>query len=664
MLPLRPLARAVTVTVAVSAAAAPAMAQCPDGGAPPCRQGSAAARPVAIDRNRVAVLPFRVTTADSLLGEGFAELLAQEFTGEGGPRAVEMSTLLRTWRRTGGSLRNALPQDTAMLVARSLGAGILAQGTIVGLGGRLSISASLVNSSTAQPLGAPARVAGPADSVESLLRQVAASLLGTGASERVLKSARLSKSPAALRAYFEGLALMRRGRMAPAARAFEASIAADSLFASALYQRWLIGQAYAGGGIVATVPPERVRTRLDLLTPRERTVFEAYVPPVGVVRPRMQVYTDRRRAAERLGDSPDAWFMVGDYVYHDGHAVVGPDSLIPLARQFFSLAVGLDTQPVFLFHLTEIAVNTRDTALMRGLLGAYGNVEGEDQWGNRWILASGLGDEPMLASLRRAAPRNWSNVSLGPLSAVMDSRVPVSKLEEAANVLATTGRQQELLGSVMWAAEVSRGRLPAAAPHAPLMGTTFGSTAVISGDGLDSVTLAKFGPGTLPDSNSEARRQCLRARLALERGEPVALDSSSIRLIPRCRIALQAMDAFRRGTLSDSAITRLDTLVTNVRMTSFLGFEHRLLARIYEARGDTARAVRAIRLYPHDYGGAWSAPTYREAGRYFLIARDTARAVAAYERYLELRAEAQPPLIAERDSVRAIVTTLTRRFTP
>src|SRR6185503_21121530 len=145
-----------TVVVPVRAAAVIALlacsrvdAQCPDGSlGSTCRATVAktAARPIPIDANRVAVLPFRVTTADTLLGEGFAELLAQEFTGEGGPRSVDMSTTLSAWRHAGGGLRSPMPLDSAMLLSRRLGAGILLQGNIVGLAGRLSITASMVNS--------------------------------------------------------------------------------------------------------------------------------------------------------------------------------------------------------------------------------------------------------------------------------------------------------------------------------------------------------------------------------------------------------------------------------------------------------------------------------------------------------------------------------------
>jgi hypothetical protein len=100
--------------------------------------------------------------------------------------------------------------------------------------------------------------------------------------------------------------------------------------------------------------------------------------------------------------------------------------------------------------------------------------------------------------------------------------------------------------------------------------------------------------------------------------------------------------------------------VTFTTYASFSVYEHRLLSRIYESRGDTARALRAIRLYPRDFAGVWLAPTLREEGRMFLIARDTARAIRSYNHFLELRAEAEPPYVAERDSIKTLVSRLTR----
>ena len=87
--------RVVPSLVLLASVARFAAAQCPNGSPPPCAP-LAVATP---DPDRIAVFPFHVTTTDSLLGEGVAELIAGELTGEGGPRAVHMGTALRTWRR-------------------------------------------------------------------------------------------------------------------------------------------------------------------------------------------------------------------------------------------------------------------------------------------------------------------------------------------------------------------------------------------------------------------------------------------------------------------------------------------------------------------------------------------------------------------------------------
>src|ERR1051326_6593463 len=93
--------RFVASTAALILAARSLLAPWPDGS--PAPGGRRAAAPP--DPGRIAVFPCRVTTADSLLGEGVAELVAGEFTGAGGPKATHMGTTLRVWRRAGGGLR-------------------------------------------------------------------------------------------------------------------------------------------------------------------------------------------------------------------------------------------------------------------------------------------------------------------------------------------------------------------------------------------------------------------------------------------------------------------------------------------------------------------------------------------------------------------------------
>ena len=212
--------------------------QCPDGSPPPC--GAApAARAVAVDPNRVAVLPFRVTTSDTLLGEGFAELLATQFTGEGSPRAVDMATVLSAWRHAGGGLRSPLPRSRAIGLARALGAGLVTEGSIVGLGSRVTVTASLVAVPGGEARGRTDPVTGPADSLDVLLQRTTTSLLASMGGQNTSPGMRFTDSPDAMRAYLEGLHAWRRGRLAEAAAAFDRAIAADSSFAQAWFQRYL-----------------------------------------------------------------------------------------------------------------------------------------------------------------------------------------------------------------------------------------------------------------------------------------------------------------------------------------------------------------------------------------------------------------------------------------
>jgi len=661
------LAARILAVAALAAPLAPVAAQCPDGSAPPCT--IAAAKPVVIDANRIAVLPFRVTTTDSLLGEGFAELLAPEFTGEGGPRSIDMSTTLAAWRRSGGGLRSPLAQDAAMRLARELGAGVLVQGSIVGFGGRLTVNASLVDATSGKAIGTAARAAGTADSIEALLGQVATTLLGAGARVRAAESGRLTNSPAALRAYFEGLALWRRGRWNAASSAFEASIAADSVFPAPVYQRWLL--AYTTTGSAAWTA--RVFAVKQRLAPRERTVVEGNLgTDRSKPRTRTQTLADRRRAAETLVDSPEAWFFYGDYIYHNGLPLVGPDSVLPMARAIFARAIALDSQPVYLFHMMEIAAHTRDSALMRRLWPAYERIDGEERWARGWVMAGALRDATLLSQLRRIGP-DKNATFLTPLSllAGLDASIQLSVIDEAYRQLDAIADPalRSMAANTQALTHLARGR-PLAAERSlgrhPLTYWRIAATIPLgwaSGDiDPDEAFFGAHAAVPLSDSIAEAQRLCAVTRLRLERGTLDNLDLAGLGLHNvRCRNALETWSAFASHTLTDSAVTALDTLVSISSFGTFMGFEHRLLARMYETRGDTARALRAVRLYPRDYAGVWLAPTLREEGRYYLMARDTANAIRSYNHFLELRAEAEPPYVPERDSIKALVTTLQRR---
>lgn len=660
---------AIVAMVAALIVPASLRAQCADGSPPPCQRRVVARPPVPIDSNRVAVIPFRVTTADSLLGEGFAELLAGEFTGEGSPRSVDMATVISAWRHAGGGLRTPLTQDSARQLARFLGAGLVAEGSIIGIGSRVTITANIVTTKDGKPRGQPARVSGSADSVEVLLSQVATSLLGaTAATTRTQDVSRLTRSPAALRAYFEGLALLRRGRWLDAAAALEQSVGADSGFALAIYERWLIGIA-GSMALPPGFPP--IASVHDRLGPRERVVVDGRLGTTGAPRTRMQIAADRLAAAERLGDSPDAWFLYGDYIFHDGLAVVPAESLLAISRRAFSRAVALDSQPVFLFHLFETALQQRDTAAIRQLVGTYESIP--DEWPRRWLGAVFLRDPVLIDRARRAkVPEGQSIMAAGDLVFAGSLPVPVALLDEGlrriSEMVSPADRDrlkggQRVVHRMRGQPDAADRLLPAGQAH-PLA-AVFGLLpfAAVSGDpNLDAEVLEKY-PAAAQDTPAErTRRACIDTVVHLAKGSPDVVKAGPLPATPtRCDRLIQIWRTSLAGPLSDSLFAALDTLVHQSRFSNAIGYEAQLLAHQYEARHDFTSALAAIRLYPHDFAGTWAAPRAREEGRLATLAGDTTGAIRAYRYYLDLYAEAEPRFTPQRDSVRAQLAGLEKR---
>ncbi len=387
----------IVLALVVSRPLGATMVQCPDGTPPPCGAPRPAPREPARapDPGRIAVLPFRVTTADSLLGEGVAELLAAEFTGVSGPRAVHMGSVIQAWRRAGGGPRAPLAQAQAARAARERGAGLYVDGSIVGLGSRLTVTASVLSVGDGRARRA-APVSGPADSIDALLRRLTTNLLAVAGGEvREGERGQLTESADAMRAYLEGLAAWRRGRPEPAAAAFERAIRLDSAFARAAFMRYIV----ANWRVEATAQWARTAWALrDRLSGQDRILLQAYLGErYPELRPPAQNVADRTRAVTLLPESPEAAYILGDYLYHYGAAVDATDRL-ERARTLFERSLALDSQATVLQHLIEIAAYTGDTALIRRIRRSAGVTE--MLWGIRWVAAARAGDGEWLQELR------------------------------------------------------------------------------------------------------------------------------------------------------------------------------------------------------------------------------------------------------------------------
>jgi tetratricopeptide (TPR) repeat protein len=647
---------AIPLLLLLSAIAAPLRAQCPDGSPPPCgRPAAARAAAPAIDANRIAILPFRVTAADTLLSEGFAELLAAEFSGADGPRAAHMGVVVRAWRQAGGTSRASLAPADAARIARQLGAGRYIDGAIVGLGGNLTITASIVSIGGGETRRAPP-IRGSADSLDALMGRLTTTLLAlAGGESREGTRGALTTSPAAMRAYLEGMAAWRRYRVPETNAAFERAFREDSTFArAALMRYWTAnwsGEPVARQWAITTFA---LRHRLSSA---DRLLVQSLLGD-RYPEPRMPAasFGDRERAAALLPESPEAQYLAGDWLFHYGGAIEAIDAM-ERSRGYFARSFALDSQQTVLAHLVDVAVMLADTALLRGLQPSL-ESQSSDMQASNWLAAGYLGDQAWLARLRAGTGNR--GVSMAEAMALL----PPAVLEESVQRLFIIPAQRRNYLQVVadW-----QGR-PEAARQ--LADTGQGNVEAIVGamtgerDVAEGVAAARRWEAlTITQPVAVGRRNCITSiwhewqrdgapRVALPTQESLASCTAMAELMLAWRDS--APDLATRLESADSMVRR--------RMTPALhqGYENVILAKIWEDQGNRRRALSAIRLYPFGAQAYFVAWRLREEGRLAAALGQVDRAIESYRRYLELRKNAEPSLVPQRDSVRVAMARLVR----
>jgi len=631
--------------------------QCPNGSPPPC------ARPTTIapDPGRIAVFPFHVTTTDSLLGEGVAELVAEELTGEGGPRAVHMGSALRTWRRAGGGLRTPLDHAAEMRAARDLGAGLVLEGSVVGLGQRLTLSAQLVS----VPSGTVRRaapVSGVSDSLPSLIQQLTASVLvASGAPPREVPL-RLSDSPAAVRAYIEGMAQFRSGRFTAAAEAFDRAIAYDSLFVRASFMRWLTATWGPGFGSEAQrLAGQRARRYRAALSSADQVVLDAAFGNLQA----------KERAAVAAPESPEVLYFLGDYLYHRAPAL-GWDSSLARARIAFERSAALDSQTTVLHHLMEIAIWTRDSALLRRAWSGYDRVVHGADVDFGWLVAERLGDARLKTNLRR---RSWPVGTEDDFVRVFGwlstgTALPPATLEELNTRIgrAVVPQLQGQLKVMHVYALTVQGRIAAAAraaqaglpDDAPTLEGISPDLWLAASSLIGSVprsegnaAVARLRAARSVDPDRDARATCMVRLWDAVVRDSVGVPDSVLRAHDQeaCAAILEflsapAEDRVARLAVADSIVRR-----TGDAVFAWSGLGELILARYWEAAGKPARGLGLLHTRLLGLPNWSLAESYRTEGRLAAAVGDTTAAIRVYREYLDLRRYADSLLVPQRDSV-------------
>jgi hypothetical protein len=664
-----------------------------------------------LDASLVTVLPFRVSADPSLayLRDGMLDLIAASLPSDG-LRASDARTVLSALRRMTGTVDTDLPPDSALLVARSMGAGQFLLGGIVGSPGAITISAELRSVRTGR-ITARARVAGSPDSLNVLVDRLARQILALGSGERDDRASLLEDVPTnALREYLSGRAAARRGDYSGAMIHYAGALSHDSTFVlAALEVVSTQGWAIPVGSDVLARARSLAWSQRDRLSTADRHYLTTFLGPRF---PEPPTFADRiesgLRATEAAPDRADLWTKYGDLLIHFGApaGVANPD--VQAARAF-DRALALDSSAVLITdlgpHRVELAILHGDTAkalhTARWLLDH--GVSGEVALYVRWTLALLENDSAELAAVRAVLGSGESHWTGAIRNIAQNGTVDLETADHAARgeelrATAPAGRawarvlaQQPLAlnrgqpGRAEAILAEAAGSLP---PDAANYVHFARVTDALFWDG-DSAAAAAAVRATAhledePWSSDDGRRQDqLEARCSNElwrlrhgdasRARRTAADLAafssdrSTESLPAglCNAMIDAVAAQLAGAPQrDSLLHRLDSLT--VRLPSGANRKHRAalltLAHLYDRRGEPDRALRTVRR-GYQWGGNFNpylSTFLREEGRLAAITGDTAGAARAWNHYLKLRADAEPGMRQQVDQIRAELARLVR----
>ncbi len=578
-----------------------------------------------------------------------------------------------------------------MRIASELGAGRLVEGEVVGDGRRLTISARIIEVPSGTT-GSRATVEGAADSLAQLVDRLAGTLLVLGAGEEEQRLAALtSTSLPALRAYLDGEALLRRGAFVAAERKFLDALAVDSTFAlaglgAARANEWIGGEEEGA----LTAWPHRER-----LSRRDRARLETILGPRH---PAPSSAGDYVKAAERgvelAPDSPDAWYFLGDNLFHYG-TLTGLGNTYVRAAAAFDRSLALDsTYMPTIQHLSEIAAGLGDTVgVRRGLelLQRFDSVS-PIALARRWHVAAVLGDTVEILkalvgdSILVYGPRY---VVYFALDLPLDLR-GTEAIYPRAHAGSSTARERASFEALWSQYELMRGR-PGRAPRpsgAPeprqqsraVLGGLFANgdsaQALVAARGLEAqlgsplragdahnvqgrFAVGQYGVHT---GRLDLTRRAI-ADLRAARPDPGRAWQAALPRASALLLDAQLAQASQQAAAND-LLHELDSALADPVNVEWASYGNLIAARLHEQRGEIPAALVALRrrftgnaYFPHYV-------TYlRDEGRLAALTGDRAGAIRAYSHYLALRSEAEPILQPEVRAVRAELEVVEREST-
>lgn len=664
-----------------------------------------------LDAGIVAVFPFHVAGPGDLtfLGEGMVDLLAAKLTGEGSLRAADPRSVMAAWNRIAPGPGEGIRRDAALRLGRSLGAGQVLLGDIVGTPSGLVLNASVFRTEDGE-LQAQASVEGPTDRLTSLIDQLAVRLLALEAGVEDQRLAELtSLSSSALRAYLDGQAAYRRGGYSEANQHFERALRIDSTFALAALS-WVSSAWWSPGFERFNRARETAWALRARLSPRDRALLEAWAGPRY---PQSSGWAEHlvrwELAIAAAPERPEPWYESGDIYFHYGPLLGVADSWDRAAARF-RRASSLDPNfaaPVG--HLLELAAILGDTAEIRSFQRAYAALDsvGDISPFLEWRAAAALGDSVALESIRESFPK-LDGASLNRIigiaqlygSTLVDA--DLAALDLAHRIGTRTERWEWLLG--LHSLALNRGRPQEArrimADWEEVEGSPGASQRILVLDALywdgdmDAATEAvelvmsrAYAPPAPGEDLPDARFAdiCVAEQWRLWHGDtstaaaslgqfrsranPARLEFPPLRHAV-CSATIEALLAEAEGRPdAGEYVDRLEALLRLVPDVetgddpSLIG--PFIIANWRESQGDLPGALAAMRRWHnHWFTGVRYLSTFlREEGRLAALTGEQEAAIRAYRHYLMLRSDPDPEWIEERDRVRAELARLTGEAT-
>jgi DNA-binding SARP family transcriptional activator len=647
------------------------------------------ARPAASETEstaeRLLVVPFQVSDADpslSFLRYGMGELFSAVFRGDVGPATAP-------WPRGSGRRGSVEDSRDPVRVARSLGARWLVQGEVMGNERDVRLSAALSDVEGREP-PLMAAVAGPADSVYALARELSLRLLAMRVGVPEEEAARLARTtPAALHAYLRGRRALHRAQYQEADRRFDEALRHDSLFAQAavgLVETHLAAP-WVRGHISELALPLAYRLRHRLGPADREFVRAAAGPRYPENSTHAEYFRAWERAVARVPERASVWYQWGEALFHAGPFLGIPDHR-ERATAAFAHALELDPDNLLpLTHLVELATEAgeadRGAALLQRLLLGSAPKEPVNADYLRWRVALAAGDSGALSELRA----RFVALDAASLGGIVRSASFLGQGLEDADRIAALDLNRWTSPSERWtmlhrlhAHALNRGRpsvalaltdaMPDVAPT-PNIQQYLRIRAAMGAGGdpaaardaaaqleahvdLGPVSEQARRPGLVGDvctlevwkaSNGDLSTTRGAIRWLRDKAGPAAPDDPGPH---RCAVFLEALLANhqRPHRLAD-AIARVQVLVDQGVQLPGAGSEPLwlFLAHALERQGDLDGALRAVRRRSSD---PFMLPEQlRVEGRLAALAGDTAAARAAFGHYLTLREDPEPAVLEE-----------------